>query len=270
MRAGWNDNLHFGYWESEEDDSSVEEATNRFTDLLTDKLGVGPGDRVLDVGCGIGKPALRLARATGAKVIGITVCRAHVDEANALAEAEGMTDLVSFQFGDAMAMPFPDAMFDAVLALESIIHMDRHTALKEMARVLVPGGRIAVTDMLDLAGEELENLPVGAPPRLADYHDLVKGTGLYIDELTDVSDRTQKTYTKMVEGFGRIQREMENVMEVEEFADVIEYSKQHEAKVEELGEAAPATTDDMDLVRRVTQRLVAVGQPGYMYMIGHR
>src|SRR3954470_6701138 len=69
LRMSWGDNFHFGYWDGPSDTSSVEEATDRFTDLLIERLAVGPGDRVLDVGCGIGRPALRLASATGASVV---------------------------------------------------------------------------------------------------------------------------------------------------------------------------------------------------------
>ncbi|MGH3374140.1 MAG: SAM-dependent methyltransferase, partial [Actinoallomurus sp.] len=64
LQMSWGDNFHFGYWDGPSDTSSVAEATDRFTDLLVERLRVGVGDRVLDVGCGIGRPALRLASTT--------------------------------------------------------------------------------------------------------------------------------------------------------------------------------------------------------------
>lgn len=57
----WGENFRYGYWLSDEDDSSVDVATDRLTDVLIEQLGLRPGQRMLDVGCGIGTPALRLA-----------------------------------------------------------------------------------------------------------------------------------------------------------------------------------------------------------------
>ena len=148
LQMAWDDNFHFGYWDGPSDTSSVREATDRFTDLLIERLRVGPGDRVLDVGCGIGKPALRVASTTGAGVLGITIGASFRSrQATEAALAEQMSGRVSFQYADAMAMPFGEASFDAVLAFESINHMHRPTALREIARVLAPGGRLVLTDV---------------------------------------------------------------------------------------------------------------------------
>lgn len=72
LQMAWGDNFHLGYWEGPDDTSSVQEATDRLTDVLAARLRVGPGSRVLDVGCGIGSPALRVAATTSAGVFGIT------------------------------------------------------------------------------------------------------------------------------------------------------------------------------------------------------
>lgn len=85
-------NLHFGYWEDPDTvdpDDTLEAATDRFTDQMIGRLRVGPGMRVLDVGCGVGAPSVRLAKATGARVVGITVSREQVKRATELAEPKG-------------------------------------------------------------------------------------------------------------------------------------------------------------------------------------
>ncbi|MGW3567074.1 hypothetical protein ACWDSL_24935 [Streptomyces sp. NPDC000941] len=53
LRMAWGDNLHFGYWEGPSDRSSPQEATDRFTDVLAERLGVGVGCGVSGVGCGV-------------------------------------------------------------------------------------------------------------------------------------------------------------------------------------------------------------------------
>jgi cyclopropane fatty-acyl-phospholipid synthase-like methyltransferase len=61
-------NMHVGYWTDDNDDAPMEVATNRLTDLVIDKLEVRPGQRLLDVGCGNGAPAVRVVRAKQVEV----------------------------------------------------------------------------------------------------------------------------------------------------------------------------------------------------------
>ena len=215
LRMAWGDNFHFGYWDGPSDRSSVEEATDRFTDLLIERLQAGPGDRVLDVGCGVGRPALRVAASTGAGVTGITISREQVEQARELASAEGMTGRVAFEYADGMDLPFAAESFDAVLAFESIVHMDRPVALKEMTRVLKPGGRVVLTDVFALAGEAAppaqdEDSGISSWMRtIDDYPALVADAGLVLDDLTDVTKNIEGTFSRMIDGFLRHRREFE-------------------------------------------------------------
>jgi ubiquinone/menaquinone biosynthesis C-methylase UbiE len=213
LQMAWGDNFHFGYWEGPGDTSSVEEATDRFTDLLTGRLRVGPGDRVLDVGCGVGKPAVRLASATGATVLGITVSAEQVEQGNERARAAALSERVSFQYADAMDLPFEDGSFDAVLALESIMHMDRPAALREVARVLRPGGRLALTDLIPPAGaagdagpgggtaERPGGIDIASLTHSDDWPGLTADAGLVLDEVTDVSANIEGTFQRMYDAF---------------------------------------------------------------------
>jgi cyclopropane fatty-acyl-phospholipid synthase-like methyltransferase len=213
LQMAWDDNFHFGYWEGPADTSSVREATDRFTDLLIDRLEVGPGDRVLDVGCGIGKPALRVATTTGASVVGITISESQVEQATARAVAEGLDSQVTFQFADGMATPFPDASFDAILAFESINHMDRARALCEMHRVLRPGGRVVLTDVTPPSDRtyrpEEEPGVVTSLVRFEDWPRLVGDAGLRLEELTDVTENTRGTVNRLIDGILRCRRDFE-------------------------------------------------------------
>jgi SAM-dependent methyltransferase len=110
-------------------------------------LGVRPGERVLDVGCGTGEDALQLAARVGAggRVVGVDKDEAALVQARA--RATGMDPPVAFQAGDAQALAFADAVFDACRADCVFQHLEQPaTALREMVRVVRRGGRIVVSE----------------------------------------------------------------------------------------------------------------------------
>lgn len=192
------DVLHFGYWEDPDDDTPVEQAAHRLTDLVVGKLGLSEGQSVLDVGCGIGTPGVRAARTTGARVTGVTISKEQVKRANALAAAEGLADLVRFEHADAMALPFAPESFDAAFALESIIHMDRAKALRSIREVLRPGGYLSLTDVFQrnppppgkpsLMHQMVDIWMMSDPILIEDYPALLAEVDLELVELTDVTE----------------------------------------------------------------------------------
>ncbi|GAA3149869.1 methyltransferase domain-containing protein [Streptomyces sp. SID486] len=200
-------NIHVGFWNSQEDTTGLEDAADRLTDMMIDRLQVGPGDRVLDIGCGLGGPAIRLAQRTGAEVVGISVSLKQVERANELAEAAGVSGKVSFQHGDAMNLPFDDASFSAVWMLESVMQMpDRTAALTEAARVLRPGGRLALTDNYERETISEERRPViegilkryltQSPASFEAYPTMLREAGLRCAEIIDVSENTTRQSVK--------------------------------------------------------------------------
>jgi len=106
---------------------------------LLNAVGAGPGVRVLDVATGPGYVAAAAVR-RGASVVGIDFSEAM------LAEARGHHPGIDFRSGDAEALPFPEASFDAVVMSFGLLHLARpDQALAEAHRVLRPGGRLAFT-----------------------------------------------------------------------------------------------------------------------------
>ena len=115
-----------------------------------ERLGLRPGERLLDLGCGAGRHAYEAGR-RGARVAAADLDLAELKEVRQLAGAmrqagelvEGTIDAVG---GDALRLPFPDATFDRVVASEVLEHIpDDAAAAAELARVLRPGGTLAVT-----------------------------------------------------------------------------------------------------------------------------
>ncbi|MFJ8313427.1 MULTISPECIES: SAM-dependent methyltransferase [unclassified Streptomyces] len=193
--------LHYGYWDGSADTGSMAEASRRMTDFMIDRLTVRRGRRVLDVGCGTGRPALQLARSTGAEVVGVTIGREQVRLANLAAAAEGLDRQVMFEHGDAADLRFAPESFDAVWLFESLLHMpDPQHVLKQLATILRPGGRLVIANLVQRArltkAEEaglaayLQMTGIASIAPLDDYPGLVTHSGLVLHELLDVSEHS--------------------------------------------------------------------------------
>lgn len=114
---------------------------------LIDVAALRPGEWVLDVACGTGFVARLAADLVGVEgqVVGIDLNASMIEAARTASDVEGHRR-VEWRVGDATALPFEAAAFDVVLCQQGVqFFPDRVTALKEMRRVLRPGGRLAFT-----------------------------------------------------------------------------------------------------------------------------
>jgi arsenite methyltransferase len=114
---------------------------------------LNPGDAVLDIGCGAGVDSLVAAHLVGAggRVVGLDVTAAMVERARARLSQLGLAN-VTFEVGDAEALPFPDNDFDAIISNGVFnLTLNKEKALKETHRVLKPGGRLMLADMVLVA-----------------------------------------------------------------------------------------------------------------------
>jgi SAM-dependent methyltransferase len=123
-------------------------------DRFLDWLGLSQEQTLLDVACGAGGPALRIAATTGCSVVGLDVHEQAIATASSLAVRRGLAQRTDFQALDAAEpLPFSDATFDAISCIDAINHFpDRPPVIAEWARLLKPGGRLLFTDPTTLTG----------------------------------------------------------------------------------------------------------------------
>jgi cyclopropane fatty-acyl-phospholipid synthase-like methyltransferase len=137
--------LHYGYW----DDSvrNFHEALLNINKVLAEIAAITEGENILDAGCGVGGSSLWLATEKNCTVKGISLNKRQIDKANALANALGVHEKVSFEQKDYTDTFYAANSFDVVWAIESVCYADdKSDFLKEANRVLKTGGRLIIAD----------------------------------------------------------------------------------------------------------------------------
>jgi ubiquinone/menaquinone biosynthesis C-methylase UbiE len=135
--------------------------------VLIGKAGLKPGDHVLDVATGPGTLARLVAETLGprSRVVGVDISPQMLAQAKAASPVENGAEL-AFLEAPAETLPFPEAHFDAVLCQQGLhFFSDQLGALKEMRRVLQPGGRLALAMWSDDIGDAVESTLAQPPPR---------------------------------------------------------------------------------------------------------
>jgi SAM-dependent methyltransferase len=119
-------------------------------ELLTDipKLKLSPESRLLDLGCGPAGPLAYISAQSKCQAVGLDVSANAIAAARARAASLGLSEQITLQQADLNEqMPFADAHFHAVVSIDVVLHLrDRAAVFREVARVLVPGGRLLFTD----------------------------------------------------------------------------------------------------------------------------
>jgi SAM-dependent methyltransferase len=138
---------------------------------LADRLPIGPGQRILDIGCGVGGPARYMAKRFRCRVDGIDITPPFVEAANKLTALLGMEEAVRVEQGDGQRLPYPQACFDGAYTQHVTMNVaDRPRFFSEAYRVLKPGAFFALTEH-------------GLGPRGEPYHPVPwssDGTGAYL------------------------------------------------------------------------------------------
>jgi ubiquinone/menaquinone biosynthesis C-methylase UbiE len=123
---------------------------------IIDALNLTADSHVLDLGSGLGGPARTLAELTGCTITGIDLTPEFCEVATTLSEWTGLSDRTRFHVGDATATDLPDAAMDAALTVHVAMNIsDKHALYAEAFRVLRPGGRFVVYDVLQGEGGDV-------------------------------------------------------------------------------------------------------------------
>ncbi|CAN1342314.1 SMT1 [Linum perenne] len=134
---GWGESFHFAHRFNGE---SLRESIKRHEHFLALQLGLKPGQKVLDVGCGIGGPLREIARFSLVSVTGLNNNEYQISRGKELNRIAGVDKTCDFEKADFMKMPFPDNSYDAVYAIEATCHApDAYGCYSEIYRVLKPG-----------------------------------------------------------------------------------------------------------------------------------
>jgi MPBQ/MSBQ methyltransferase len=172
--------------------------------------GFTPDMHILDVGCGIGGSTRRLSHETGCCVTGIDLSDEYIDTAERLTQLLNMQERVKFHAASALELPFDDNSFDGVWSIQMGMNIeDKLSWLKEVYRVLKPGGRAILYEVLGN-----KNTPVHFPVPWAQddsmsflvppesWRELVTAAGFEIEVWNDKTDLAQIAFSQMTEPQG--------------------------------------------------------------------
>lgn len=203
------EDIHVGLYQS--DDEPIFDASRRTVEHMASRLtNLNKEARVLDMGAGFGGAARHLAKHYGCQVVALNLSEIENQRDREMNRAQGLDHLIEVVDGSFEKVPYPDASFDVVWSQDAFLHSgQRAKVLKELARVLKPGGEAVFTDPM-----QADDCPEGVlNPILERIHlDTLGSPGFYKQTLTGqgLEDLGYEDHTQqLINHYSRVLRETE-------------------------------------------------------------
>ncbi|HET9945544.1 MAG TPA: class I SAM-dependent methyltransferase [Actinomycetes bacterium] len=165
--------------------------------MFVREVRVGEGDLLVDVGSGRGGPGLWVAARTGADHLAVDVAEAGLEAVREAAARLGVGGRSRTALGSFEQLPLDNAAADAVMSVDALLFTpDKAAAVRELARVVRPGGRLVLTTW------DYTKQPVGRPPQVDDHRPLLSAAGfdvLRYEETEDWERRERETCRLLLE-----------------------------------------------------------------------
>jgi len=178
---------------------------------LARTLGLSSAWRFCDVACGMGGPALWIARETGAHLSGVDLSPVAVAQAEKRAQSLGLTSRARFSVGSFANTGLETASVDAAMTVDALQYApDKTSALREFARIIRPGGTLAFF-AFELHPERVRGLPVIGDDPVDDYRPLLHDAGfdvLQYDQTPAWHDRVFTAYRAVIDAQDALRHEM--------------------------------------------------------------
>jgi tocopherol O-methyltransferase len=202
-RLLWGPHIHHGLWPEGDGPLSPGAAQRRLIDHLAAAAEVGPGQNVLDVGCGTGGSSIELVRRFGCRVTGLTLSPVQRAFALFAASCHGVVGRMRFRRADVEAVTLPAGAFNVVWVVECSEHLfDKPAFFRRAAGWLRSGGRLAVCAWLagdgpDAGPQALQVCEGFLCPSLGtagDYLGWIRDAGMQVVAYEDLTDRVAATW----------------------------------------------------------------------------
>jgi tocopherol O-methyltransferase len=202
-RLMWGPHIHHGLWTSDE---SPQLAQRQLTEQMAKLAGIERGQKVVDVGCGMGGSSIWLSQNLGCEVTGVTISAVQRRWATSAAGWSRAKPRPNFVQADVEEIEFPSASFDVVWSIECTEHLfDKPAFFRKAATWLKPGGRLAICAWLSgddeqaaatqrLVYEVCEGFFCPSLGTQADYRQWFTDAGLQVQRTEIWTERVLKTW----------------------------------------------------------------------------
>lgn len=178
---------------------------------ISEALALTRDAMLLDLGCGSGGPGQWIAAHTGARVIGIDVSREGIARAVERAETSGLVEQTSYRVADLERTGLEPATADAAVSIDALQYVaDKRPTLREVARVLRPGARLALT-AFEIDPDRASPLPIYGNDPTADFRPALEDAGFTIETYEETAgwhDRVMGTFRAVLEHYPQLEAEL--------------------------------------------------------------